>query len=376
MKNQYPVSAAQCRLSAGRATGGKASTPKRDTVDLTYEVVVLHTKHPFTTARTKAPPARHSVIVHLRTREGDEGYGEAAPTPYYGESAETVCAALDRYREVMEPLDSYDAFELERIENALELALGRNPSARAAVSAALHDMVGHMLAQPVWRVWGLTPNSAPLSSYTIGIDEPSIMREHLAEKKSFPIIKVKVGTDRDEEVLNIIRADRPDAILYVDANTAWNAKQAIAQLPLMTELGVSIIEQPFKADDYEAFRALRDHSEIQIIADESCRTSRDIPALVGCVDGINIKLEKCGSLREALRMVHTARAHNMKVMLGCMVSSTLAISAAVQLAPLVDYADLDAATYLVEDPFEGPGLNDDGTLRFNDEPGLGVTRRA
>lgn len=343
-------------------------------MELTYEVVELHTKHAFSTARTKAPPARYSVIAHLRTRAGDEGWGEAAPTPYYDESADTVCEAMDRYRRIVEPFDSYDAFELERIEAAIEMELGRNPSARAAMSAALHDMVGRMLGQPVWRMWGLSKASAPLSSYTIGLDEPAVMRDRLAEKKSFPIIKVKVGTDRDEEVLKLIRGDRPDAVLYVDANTAWTGEQAIAKLPMLRDLGVSIIEQPFKATDYDAFRMLRDHSDIPIIADESCRVSADIPTLVGCVDGVNIKLEKCGSLREALRIVHTARAHQMKVMLGCMVSSTLAIAAAVQLAPLVDYADLDAALYLTNDPFDGPGLNADGTLRFNDEPGLGVTR--
>jgi L-alanine-DL-glutamate epimerase-like enolase superfamily enzyme len=346
-------------------------------VELTYEVVELHTEHAFATARSKAPPARYSVIAHIRTREGQEGWGEAAPTPYYAESADTVCTALDRYRAVLEPLDSYDAFELERVESALELALGANPSARTAVSAALHDLVGRSVGHPVWRLWGLTPDSAPLSSYTIGLDDPAVMREHLAEKKSFPIIKVKVGTDRDEEVLTLIRRDRPDATLYVDANTGWTAEQAIARLPMLRELGVSIIEQPFKADDYDAFRKLRDYadSDMPVIADESCRTARDIPRLAGLVDGINITLETCGSMREALRMVHVARAHQMKVMVGCMVSTTCAIAATMQLAPLVDYADLDAATYLVNDPFTGPGLNPDGTFRFNTEPGLGVTRR-
>ena len=341
---------------------------------LSWDVIELQTVHPFTTARTKAPPVRYSVIARIET-DGVTGIGEAAPTPYYNENAETVSIALEAYRAVMKTFHATDVFELERIEAALELALGENPSARAAVSAALHDLVGKLLGQPVWRLWGLTKDSAPLSSYTIGIDEPAVMRERLAEKNTYPIIKVKVGTPRDEEVLSLIRNDRPDATLYVDANTAWSADQAIAMLPLLNDMRVSIIEQPFKADDYTAFRKLREHADIPIIADESCRTSRDIPALVGCVDGINIKLEKCGSLREGLRLVHAARAHDMKVMLGCMVSTTLAIAATMQLAPLADYADLDAATYLVNDPFTGPSLQADGSLRLNDEPGLGVIRR-
>jgi L-alanine-DL-glutamate epimerase-like enolase superfamily enzyme len=347
-------------------------------LELAYDVIELRTRRPFTTARTPAPAARQSVVVHLRTRDGAHGTGEAAPTPYYGETAATVIAALEQYRAVLHAFDApadHSPFELERIEAAIDTALGRNPAARAAVSAALHDLTGRMLGQPVWRLWGLSPQAAPLSSCTIGINEPDVMRQDLAEKSTYPIIKVKVGTDRDTEILELIRKDRPDATLYVDANTAWTAKQALAKLPLLRDVGVSLIEQPFKADDYGAFRLLRGNSEIPVIADESCRTARDIPLLDGCVDGINIKLEKCGSLREALRMVHTARAHHMKVMLGCMVSSTLAIAATLQLAPLADYADLDAATYLTDDPFTGPGLQNDGSLRFNQEPGLGVRPR-
>jgi L-alanine-DL-glutamate epimerase-like enolase superfamily enzyme len=344
-------------------------------MELSYEVIDLHTKHAFATARQKAPSVRRNVIVTLRSKDGIEGIGEAAPTPYYGETAATVCATLDVYRAVLAPYDGVDMLQLGRIEAELVQVLGRNPSARTAVSAALHDAAGKRLGLPTWRLFGLDAQAAPLSSNTIGLAEPAVMREVLAEMGTFPIIKVKIGTARDEEVLSLIRQDRPDAILYVDANTAWSGREAIAKLPMLRDVGVSIIEQPFKADDYDAFRMLRDHSDITVIADESCSVARDIPALVGCVDGINIKLEKCGSLREGLRMVHTARAHHMKVMLGCMVSTTLAIAATLQLAPLVDYADLDAATYLEHDPFDGPGLNNDGTLRFNETPGLGVTRK-
>src|SRR5690606_25236954 len=156
--------------------------------------------------------------------------------------------------------------------------------------------------------------------------------------------------------------------------TAWTAKQALAALPMLQEHRVELIEQPLAPADIDGLRLLRERSPIPIIADESCVTLDDIPRLVGAVDGVNLKLSKCGSLREAIRMVHCARAHGLQVMLGCMVESTLGIAAAVQLSPLVDYLDIDGAALLATDPFEGPGLESDGRLRFNTEPGLGVRR--
>jgi L-Ala-D/L-Glu epimerase len=161
----------------------------------------------------------------------------------------------------------------------------------------------------------------------------------------------------------------------VDANTGWTVKQAVALLPMLEEFGIELIEQPFAAENLDAFRVLRERSSIPVIADESCHVAADIPRLVGCVDGINIKLEKCGSLREAVRLVHAARAHHMSVMIGCMMCSTLAIAAAMQIAPLVDWADLDAAALMERDPFAGPHLAADGRMVLSDAPGLGVQRR-
>jgi L-alanine-DL-glutamate epimerase-like enolase superfamily enzyme len=338
---------------------------------LSWEPLDLHTRHAFHIARASAPPVRRNVWVRLTDGDGCEGWGEAAPSPYYGESADTVVAVLPSYSAALE--DATDAARLEDIERALVRGIGRNAAARAAISSALHDLFGKRLGAPLWRLWGLAP-SAPRSSFTIGLDEPALMRERvLAAAAAYPILKIKVGTDRDEEILRLVRDAAPSARIRLDANTGWTPKQALRHLGLLAELGIELIEQPLQPQDLDGHRLIRERSTIPIIADESCRTADDIPRLAGCFDGINIKLAKCGSLREALRMVHVARAHDMLVMLGCMVESTLAIAAAIQLAPLCDFVDLDGAALLADDPFTGPGLEPDGTLRFNENPGLGVT---
>lgn len=339
------------------------------------EVLELRTRHPFNIARAAAPPAHRSVWVRLIDADGLEGWGEAPATPYYGETVETVLAIGGRLEGALVDAAAGDPFALERIERGLEGAIGYNPAAKAAVSAALHDLIGKRLGIPVWRLWGLDPADAPLSSFTIGIDEPEVMRSKIREAAGYPILKIKVGTPRDEEVLRLIREEAPEARLWVDANTAWTAREAVARIPMLEEYRVEMMEQPLHPADMEGFRILhRANSRIPVIADESCRTTADIPGLVGAVDGINIKLSKCGSLREAIRMVHTARAHHLRVMIGCMIESTLGIAAAVQLTPLVDYVDLDGAALLADDPFTGPGIEDDAALRFNTSPGLGVER--
>jgi L-Ala-D/L-Glu epimerase len=341
---------------------------------LDFEVHDLPSRHEFHIAREGAR-LRRSVIVRLTDDDGLEGWGEAAATPYYGETAETAAALMPRLAGVLAEATGGEPFALERTERALELSVGLNPAARAAVSSALHDLAARRLGVPLWRLWGLDPATAPLSSFTVGIAEPDLMRERVREAAGYPILKVKVGTPRDEEVLTLIREERPDAILRVDANTGWTVKETLRYLPMLEEYGVEMIEQPLVAGDLEGFRVLRDRSPIPIVADESCRVAADVPRLAGCVDGVNIKLAKCGSLREALKIVHVARAHHLSVMLGCMLETTVGVAAAIQLAPLVDWVDLDGAVLLARDPFAGPGLEPDGRLRFNEEPGLGVRRR-
>jgi len=341
-------------------------------MELKYEVFDLPTLHDFAIAREGAR-LRRDVWVRLRTAEGLEGWGEAAATPYYGETAESVVAELPRLADALNAAIGDDFFAMEKAEKALEVSLGRNPSARAAISMALHDLVGKKLGVPVWKIFGVEPAGA-VSSFTIGIDTPEIMRQKVQEAAAYKNLKVKVGTPRDEEVLKIVRDGAPHANIRVDANTGWTAKQAVAALPMLEAFGVELVEQPVPADDYDGLETVRRASRIPVIADESCKVATDVAHLVGKVDGVNIKLSKCASMREALKIVHVARAHGMSLMLGCMVESSLGIAAAMQIAPLVDWVDLDGAALLAKDPFTGPGIGPDGSLRFNTEPGLGVKR--
>ena len=335
---------------------------------LETEVLTLRTRHPFIIARGGQSEYR-TVMVRLRDADGAEGWGEAAPNRYYGETPETVLAALAVYATALPS----DPFDLEAAERKLELALRRHPAARSALSAALHDLVGKRLGIPVHRLWGLDAASAPQSTFTIGIDTPEKMREKVAEAAEYPILKVKLGSDRDEEILRTLR-EATDRELRVDANAGWTVKQALRMLPVLEEFGVTVLEQPLDARDLDGYAVVTAAAEIPVIADESCLVARDIPGLVGRVDGINIKLAKCGSLREALRMIAVARAHGLMVMVGCMIESSLGITAAAHVTPLVDVVDLDGAALLAEDPFEGATIAN-GQVRLPSGAGLGVTRR-
>jgi len=332
------------------------------------EILTLQTRHPFIIARGTHHEIR-TVQVILRDEEGREGWGEAAPQRYYGETPETVLAALGRYATALPE----DPFDLEAAERNLVLTLAGNPSARAAVSMALHDLVGKRLGVPLYRLWGLDPAASPPSTFTIGIDTAERIRLKIHEAADYPILKIKLGSDRDHEILRTIR-DETDRELRVDANCGWTVKQAIAMLPVLEDHGVTVLEQPLPPGDLEGLARVTAAAPMPVLADESCLTVADIPRLVGCVDGINIKLAKCGSLREALRMVAVARAHGLQVMVGCMVESSIGITAAAHLTPLLDYVDLDGAALLAVDPFSGATI-EGGVVRLPDGPGLGVLAR-
>jgi L-alanine-DL-glutamate epimerase-like enolase superfamily enzyme len=335
---------------------------------LSHQTIELSPTHPFVIARGGYSHHRN-VIVRLIDDDGLEGYGEAAPNRYYGESVSTVIAALGQFKPVLERADP---FSLESIEAHLNRVLRGNASAKSAVSSALHDLVGKRLGLPVYRLWGLDQATTPQSSFTIAIAENHELERRVAEAGDYPILKIKLGTDRDTEIVRIIRNAAPEKRLRVDANAAWTAKHAVRMSDFLHEQGVEMLEQPVAANDIEGLRFVRKRSKLPVFADESCLVATDVAKLAGAVDGINIKLAKCGSLREALRMVHAARALDMQVMAGCMIESSLGISAIAQISPLLDYADFDGAALLSSDPFRGASIAG-GAIRLSDEPGLGAT---
>lgn len=344
-------------------------------MQLSFEVLSVHTLHPFIIARggTDTWPV---VWVRVRDRDGVEGWGEAAPSRFYGETVETVVSALGRFAPLLEQADSWS---LEAVEREISRAMRWNASAKVAVSAALHDLHAKRLGVPLWKLWGLTPAEAPRSSFTIAIaPDEETLRTRVRDAAGFPILKIKLGSPRDKEILRIVREEAPDAVLRVDANAAWTPKHAVAMLDTLVECGVEMLEQPLPPHDLDGLRFVRDRSPMPVFADESCLVATDIPKLSGCVDGINLKLMKCGSLREALRMIATARAHDLQVMCGCMIETTLGIAAAAHFASLLDYADFDGAALLADDPFDGPTITAPGalgTITMFDAPGLGVSRR-
>jgi L-alanine-DL-glutamate epimerase-like enolase superfamily enzyme len=334
---------------------------------LSHQTIELNPTHPFVIARGGYSHHRN-VIVRLTDDDGLEGYGEAAPNRYYGESVPTVIAALGQFKPVLERADP---LSLEAIESHLNRILRGNASAKSAVSSALHDLIGKRLGLPVFRLWGLDAATVPQSSFTIAIAENHELETRVAEARDYPILKVKLGTDRDEEIVRIVRNAGPEKRLRVDANAAWTAKHAVRMCDFLADQGVEMVEQPVAANDIEGLRFVRKRSRLPVFADESCLVATDVAKLAGAVDGINIKLAKCGSLREAMRMVHAARALDMQVMAGCMIESSLGISAIAQVSPLIDYADFDGAALLSNDPFRGASIAG-GTIRLSDAPGLGA----
>jgi L-Ala-D/L-Glu epimerase len=341
-------------------------------VEILHEVMTVHTRVPFVIARGGTSEFR-VVKVTVRAPDGLEGWGEAAPNRFYGESPESAVAALERFRPLLAEADEWATEELEASMNR---ALRFNGSIKSAVSAAFHDLAAKRLGVPLYRMWGLDPSRAPLSSYTIPIaaDETEL-RQRVADAAGYPILKIKLGTGRDREIVRIVRKEAPGKVLRVDANAAWRPREALQMIAVLADHGVEFVEQPVAAGDLDGIAFVRDRSPLPIVADESCIDAADVARLAGRVDGINIKLSKCGGLREAHRMIATARAHGMLVMAGCMVETSLGITAAAHLAPLLDFADLDGAALLADDPHVGATI-DRGVIALPGGAGLGVATRA
>jgi len=309
-------------------------------------------------------------LVRLRQGE-DEGIGEAAPVRQHFETQAGVLQYLSALPPILAPIQ--DPFLMEQILASLPPG---SQAARAAVDMALHDLVAKKLGVPLYRLLGLDPACAPQTSFTIGVGTvEEVEGKAIQAAADFDILKLKLFQD-EAQSLALARAVRAvtDARLVVDANCAWTEAQALRLIPQLADLGVEWIEQPLAEEELEGLRRVRQASPLPIFADEPVRTARNIPPLVGCVDGVNIKVMKAGGLREALRMIAVARAHDLQVMLGCMIETSVGITAAAHLAPLVDWADLDGNLTLVNDPFVGVKA-EGGRLLLPDGPGLGIQAR-
>ncbi len=327
-------------------------------MELRASVATLQLAEEFGIARG-ARTEQQVVRVELEA-DGVLGRGEATPIYYRGESVESALAWLG---EIEPPADPF----------ALEATLVRDGDAagRAALDAALHDWLGRRLGVPVWRLLGLDRAGAPVTSFTIGIDSLEGTRDRTRRASGYAALKVKVGGAEDLARLEAVRAES-GAALRVDANEGWTLETARELLPALVELGVELVEQPFPAADLESFRALRElEPRPPLVVDEGCHDLRDVAAVGTYADAINIKLAKAGGLREAVRMVHAARALGLGVMLGCMIESQLGVAPAAQIASLADWVDLDGHLLLAEQPFTGLEL-DAGRVLPSAAPGLGV----
>jgi L-Ala-D/L-Glu epimerase len=307
-------------------------------------------------------------VVHVELEhDGLVGYGEGAPVDYWGETPESLLGFL---ADEAPGLIGGDPFALEYVDQRLALRPGEQ-GAKQALDGALHDWVGKRLGQPVWRLLGLAPTS-PATSYTIGIDSLPGTVDRTRRAEGYHVLKVKVGGPDDLARLEAVR-EHTSARIRIDGNEGWTLETARELMPRLRELDVEFVEQPFPVADVDAYRALRELPErIPVILDESIRDLGDVARAGAIADGINIKLAKSGGIREALRMIHAARALDLQVMLGCMIESELGIAQAAQIASLVDYVDLDGHLLISNTPFSGLGFRDGGVVA-SAEPGLGVS---
>ena len=330
-----------------------------------YDLPLAHT---FTISR-ESITSQPTLIVEL-TQDGVSGCGEATSNKYYGFTIERMARDLAALRPQLEATSLADPAALWQ---QCQPALADDPFALCALDQAAHDLWGKLRGQPVWKLWGLTIDKIPTSNYTIGIDKIDVMVAKMNEFPGWPIYKIKLGTDRDLEIVRELRK-HTSATFRVDANCAWTADQAIAAAPELKRLGVEFIEQPLKADRWDDLRRVRANSVLPIIADESCIVESDVARCQGVFHGINIKLVKCGGLTPARRMIAEARRLGLSVMVGCMTESTVGISAIAQLLPLLDYVDMDGAVLLAKDIADGVRL-DRGRCIYPDRPGNGVILR-
>jgi L-Ala-D/L-Glu epimerase / N-acetyl-D-glutamate racemase len=341
------------------------SRSKSAGIILRFKPYDLHLRHVFTIAEG----SRSSTPVMLTELEFENvtGYGEASMPPYLGENHETAKAFLSKV-----DLTSFESpFLMEDILAYVDQIAPGNYAAKASVDIALHDLTGKLMKQPWFKIWGLNPAKTPYTSFTIGMDKPDIIKAKVREAAPYKILKVKLGQGTDKEMIEAVRSET-DKPICVDVNQGWTDKSmALEMSHWLKEKGVVFIEQPMSKYSFDDTAWLTQNSPLPIIADEAFQTVNDFKKVQGAYSGVNIKLMKCGGLRTAFTMIKMARALGMKVMIGCMTETSCAVTAAAQLSPLVDWADLDGNLLIDNDVFEGAIIKD-GKIILPDRPGIGI----
>ncbi len=359
-------------LSGMPGLSSGAGRPEGNKLLLEWEDFTGVLKHTFTisgSSRSSTP-----IVLTRISWNGFTGYGEASMPPYLGESAASVDAFLKKVRsEVLPRFD--DPFRIQEIMAETDALAANNTAAKASVDIALHDLTGRIMGQPWWRIWGFSPEKAPCTSFTIGYDaDDSVVRAKTREASWAKVLKVKLGMGdvQDRRMIRLIREVNPSVPLYVDANQGWiDRYRALDMIAWLSGQGVVLVEQPMSKHDLDSHAWLTERSPLPVIADESCQRLTDIPRLRGAFSGINIKLMKCTGMREAREMITLAKALGMRLMVGCMTETSVAISAAAQLSPEMEWADLDGNVLLANDCFSGMRLHD-GRITLDDRPGIGV----
>jgi len=338
-------------------------------MELTFRPFDAQMRHVFTIAnssRTTTP-----IVLTEIAYDGYVGYGEAAMPPYLGESQASVIEFLKRV-----DLSQFKSpFEMQDILTYVDAITTNNTAAKAAVDIALHDLVGKIMGQPWWKIWGFNAATTPNTSFTVGLDTEELVKEKTREASPYKVIKVKLGRDEatDKMMINTIRSVT-NTTICVDANQGWKDKYyALDMINWLNERNVSMIEQPMSKYMLEETTWLSERSPLPIIADEACQRLTDVPKLKGVYHGINIKLMKCTGMREAREMVSLAKALHMKLMIGCMTETSCAVSAAAQLAPEMEWADLDGNLLIANDVFKGMTVVD-GKVTLNEKPGIGIEK--
>ena len=334
---------------------------------LRFKPYQLQLRNTFTLAsssRTTTP-----VMLTKIEYDGLTGYGEASMPPYLGETQETAAQFLSQLK-----LDQFNPIHLEKILDYVDGVAPGNCAAKASVDIALHDLLGKMMGQPWYQIWGYEPARLPVTSFTIGLDTEAVVRQKVQEATPYKILKVKLGRDNDRQMIETIRS-MTDVPLCVDVNQGWKDKQqALEMIFWLKEQGVILVEQPMPKTAIDDMAWLTQHSPLPTVADEALQRLDDVKKVHGVYSGINIKLMKCTGMHEARKMMDLAQTLNLQVMIGCMTETSCAVSAAAQLSPAAKWADLDGNLLVANDPFEGVKVVD-GEIAMNDWPGIGVKPR-